>query len=127
MSHSRKPSVSQRTGLWRELLHSLRLAWRLLWDPRIATLTKAVIPGIAFLYVFSPIDFSPDFLPLLGQVDDLAILMVASRLFISFCPPEIVRYHESAINAERQDSRRQEEVDDSIVDTTYRVIEDEDS
>jgi len=125
MSRNRKPSVSQQAGLWAELWQSLRLAWRLLWDPRVALLTKAAIPGLAFLYVVSPIDFSPDFLPLLGQVDDLAILLIASRLFISFCPPEVVRYHEAAINAERYGRRGQED-DDAVVDTTYRVIEDED-
>ncbi len=29
-----------------------------------------------FLYLFSPIDLSPDLLPLLGQIDDIAIVML---------------------------------------------------
>lgn len=41
-------------------------------DPRTPGISKA-LPWMALLYVLSPIDFLPDFIPLIGQLDDLTI------------------------------------------------------
>jgi len=54
----------------------LRLAWRLMREPRVALVAKA-LPVLAALYVVSPLDFIPDVLPVLGQMDDLGILILS--------------------------------------------------
>jgi uncharacterized membrane protein YkvA (DUF1232 family) len=54
---------------------------------------------LAVLYVVSPIDLIPDFLPFVGEVDDLIVIIAACRLFISLCPREVVRDHVQRIDA----------------------------
>jgi uncharacterized membrane protein YkvA (DUF1232 family) len=127
MANRRLPSLGQRARLWIELLRSLRLAWHLVRDPRVSLLAKSIIPGLVLLYMLSPVDLSPDFLPLLGQVDDLAVLLMGIRLFIALCPPEIVQEHEVALDSERfrAGSQESQDMDGPVVDTTYRVIEDD--
>ena len=68
-----------------ELLSSLRLSWRLLWDRRMPLWTKSV-PAAAAMYLLWPIDILADPLLGIGQVDDLAIILLAARLFISLAP-----------------------------------------
>jgi uncharacterized membrane protein YkvA (DUF1232 family) len=84
---------------FRLLLHLpniLRLYWRLFRDPRVSLWPKAMLVG-ALAYIVLPADLLPDVLPLLGQVDDLVILLVAARWFVRWCPPAVVREHVEAI------------------------------
>lgn len=60
-----------RPGPLRMLFSHARLASRLLREPRVPFLAKAV-PLLAVLYLLSPLDLVPDVLPLLGQIDDLS-------------------------------------------------------
>jgi len=73
-----------------------RLAWRLLRDPRVRLWAKAV-PVLAAVYLISPLDFIPDVLPIIGQVDDLAIALLAVQFFVHLCPPAVVAFHRDAI------------------------------
>jgi uncharacterized membrane protein YkvA (DUF1232 family) len=75
------------------LLQQGKLAWRLLRDPRVPVYAKAVL-GATLLYVFSPLDLVPDWIPLLGQLDDLAILTGGLALFVRLCPDQVVEEHE---------------------------------
>src|SRR5262245_53678449 len=76
----------------RHLPQFVRLYWRLLHDRRVSVLPKVVLV-LAIIYVISPIDFLPDFTPLIGEVDDLVLAIGACKLFISMCPPEVVQEH----------------------------------
>ena len=42
------------------------------------------------LYFILPIDFLPDFIPILGQLDEVAILLLLVRLFIAIAPQDVV-------------------------------------
>lgn len=90
------PSAATPEGVLRFLAHLptfVRLYWRLLQDPRVRLRWKAALLG-ACLYVVSPVDLIPDFaLPLLGQLDDLAIFLLAARGFIRNAPREVVLEH----------------------------------
>ena len=55
----------------------------------------------ALLYLVSPIDVLPDFLPVLGQLDDLAIAYVALKFFLRLCPQAAVAFHRAAAVARR--------------------------
>jgi len=78
------------------LLSHVRLAVRLLREPRVPILSKA-LPVLAGLYVISPLDFVPDFLPVLGQLDDLGVVLLALEGFTRLCPTEAVEFHRAAI------------------------------
>lgn len=76
-----------------ELLRSGRLALRLLTDKRVSWGHK-LVPLLALVYLLSPLDLLPDFaLPGLGSLDDLAVIAIAIRFFISLVPDALVREH----------------------------------
>jgi uncharacterized membrane protein YkvA (DUF1232 family) len=43
--------------------------------------------------MISPIDIVPDFLPVLGRMDDAAIFGIAMDLIARYAPPEVVEEH----------------------------------
>jgi len=66
-------------GGLRELLwlgpHLVRLIARLARDPRVSGRTKTVLVGVA-VYLASPVDLIPDFIPLVGYLDDVLLVAV---------------------------------------------------
>ena len=82
----------------RHLPQFVQLYWRLLRDFRVSVWPKALLL-LGVLYLLSPVDIIPDVVPFIGEVDDLVLLIVACRLFIYLCPPEVVREHVRRIDA----------------------------
>jgi len=74
-----------------------RLYLRLLGEHRVAFMAKVLLLAGA-VYAVSPLDFLPDVMPLLGQVDDLTIFAMVCRMFIQLCPREVVDEHISRID-----------------------------
>jgi uncharacterized membrane protein YkvA (DUF1232 family) len=58
-------------------------------DPRTPWLAKLVI-GVVVAYALSPIDLIPDFIPVLGYLDDLLLLPLGIWLVIRLLPPEVL-------------------------------------
>jgi uncharacterized membrane protein YkvA (DUF1232 family) len=110
----------QQVGLLAGLVRDGQLVWRLMGDPRVATAAKVIVPILAVLYVLSPVDLIPDVIPVLGQMDDLAILALAVRLFIQLAPPQVVAEHRDDING--GGGRHSHSGDGETVDAEYRVI-----
>src|SRR5690348_1584649 len=54
----------------------LRLLVSLLRDDRVSKMDKAILAG-TIIYVVSPIDIIPDFIPFIGQVDDAYLLAIS--------------------------------------------------
>ena len=77
-----------------------RLAARLFKEPRVSVVLKA-LPVLAALYVISPIDFIPDFVPGLGQLDDLGVILAGLELFVRLCPSGAQTFHREAIAKRR--------------------------
>jgi uncharacterized membrane protein YkvA (DUF1232 family) len=117
------PSINNRTGLIAYLLRNLRLAWKLLLDSRIPVLTKLIIPGLMGLYILSPIDIIPDALFGLGQLDDLAVFVLAVKLFIELSPNEIVQEHLRSLTGGGSTPRPDIESEGEVVDGEYRVVD----
>ena len=67
-----------------------RLYWRLFRDRRVSILPKALLV-LTLLYVLSPLDVIPDFIPGIGEMDDVVVALAGLWLFIRLCPPETVR------------------------------------
>lgn len=74
----------------REIVQQVKLVYHLMLDPRVHPLAK-LIPIAAVAYVFLPVDLVPDVIPVLGQMDDAAIVMLGMRMFFEVVPPDVVR------------------------------------
>jgi uncharacterized membrane protein YkvA (DUF1232 family) len=119
---SKKARAPEETaGVLANLFHEGQLVWQLLGDPRVATTVKVVLPILAGLYVLSPIDLIPDFIPVLGQMDDLAILALAVKLFLTLVPPAVVAEHRQKIWHPGQTGQAASEGE--TVEGQYRVVE----
>ncbi len=84
-------------GFWINLLNSFRVAWKLLWERQVPLSTK-LIPLLVGLYIISPIDLIPDFIPVLGQMDDLALFLIGVQVFIAMSPKDVVARVRAEIN-----------------------------
>jgi uncharacterized membrane protein YkvA (DUF1232 family) len=72
-----------------------KLAYCLLRDERVPRAPKAVLLG-ALGIIISPINF-PKFIPVLGELDMLALGILAVETFIAACPDDIRKEHEAAL------------------------------
>ena len=73
-------------------VHALYLAGR---DPRVPWYAKALAVIVAG-YALSPIDLIPDFIPVLGYLDDVILVPLGILLAIRLIPPAILAEHRSA-------------------------------
>ena len=74
-----------------------KLAYCLLRDDRVPIAPKAVLLG-ALVLIVSPIDL-PAWVPLMGELDMLALGVLAVSTFIEACPEDVRREHEAALKA----------------------------
>ncbi len=79
-------------NLLREVVQQVKLAYYLMIDSRVHPLAK-LIPLGAVVCLFLPTNFIPDIIPVVGQIDDAAILMIGLRLFFEVAPADVVREH----------------------------------
>tara|TARA_R110002049_G_scaffold307731_1_gene509270 strand:+ start:283 stop:669 length:387 start_codon:yes stop_codon:yes gene_type:complete len=95
--------AKQWAGTVKRDVHAIWLAGR---DPRTPWLAKALALAVA-AYAISPIDLIPDFIPIIGYLDDLIIVPLGIILVIRLIPPELMAEHRLAAlaNPERLVSR----------------------
>ena len=86
-----------RLKVFGQLAKTGRLALRLARDSRVPMTAKLVLGG-TLLYLISPIDVVPDWLPLAGQADDLMVLLAGLQMFIKASPRRLVDEHEGKID-----------------------------
>jgi uncharacterized membrane protein YkvA (DUF1232 family) len=84
--------------LLRHLPTLIKLFARLVKDPRVALKPKLILAA-AFLYLVIPFDLLPDFIPGIGQVDDLIVILLAAKTFLKLCPPDVLRAHMQALQS----------------------------
>jgi len=88
--------MSDRVRDWAKAIkrdvHAVYLAAR---DPRVPWYAKAVALCVAG-YALSPIDLIPDFVPVLGYLDDVVIVPAGIMAVIRLIPPEIMAEHRAA-------------------------------
>jgi uncharacterized membrane protein YkvA (DUF1232 family) len=78
--------------------HALYLAAR---DPRVPWYAKVIAASVA-AYALSPIDLIPDFIPVLGQLDDLLIVPIGILIAVALIPPGLMAEHRAAATASRE-------------------------
>ena len=85
--------------LVRDLLHGVRMFFRILRDRRTPFLPRVVLV-MALLYWLLPFDLLGDGMPVVGMLDDLLIAVLAAKLFIYLCPDAVVAAHAAALRAD---------------------------
>ncbi|HSO14291.1 MAG TPA: DUF1232 domain-containing protein [Anaerolineales bacterium] len=80
-------------GMLRDFVLRLKLIGRLLSDRRISFFLK-LLPLASLAYLISPVDLAPGIaLPVIGVLDDAAVLWIGSTLFVELCSPTVVKEH----------------------------------
>ena len=91
----------QRIRQWARLAgRDVYAVYRAARDPRVPWYAKALAFCVA-RYALSPIDLIPDFVPVLGYLDDLIIVPLGILIVVKLIPPEIIAEHR-ALAAESQ-------------------------
>jgi uncharacterized membrane protein YkvA (DUF1232 family) len=83
---------SRMSNLLMFLPNLIRLLGRLLKDSRVPTTEKALFAA-AIVYVIMPLDFIPDFLPFIGQVDDIYVVALTLLRLLNRTDESVVREH----------------------------------
>lgn len=89
---------SQNTGFFQDIIQRIKLIGRLMTDKRVNFFLK-ILPVASVVYLFFPLDLAPGLvLPVIGALDDAAILWLGTSLFVSLCPEDVVQEHIAALN-----------------------------
>jgi hypothetical protein len=86
----------QMRGLILFLPQFARVFWRLITDARVSLIAKAV-PVLGVLALVSPPLLELDFIPIVGELDWIVVILVCLKIFLWLCPPEVVREHVSHV------------------------------
>jgi uncharacterized membrane protein YkvA (DUF1232 family) len=93
------PVSSPRAGAKRTLMSTvkdlpnfLRLLGGLLTDRRVSNTDKLLVAG-AIAYIAMPMDFIPDYIPFLGEIDDLFVLVLALQRLIANAGRTVIQDH----------------------------------
>jgi uncharacterized membrane protein YkvA (DUF1232 family) len=125
-----------------EFIENGRLVWRLVQDARVPGWVKIGIPIVVALYFIMPIDVIPDFIPGLGQLDDLGVILMGMSMIIRFAPQQVVAEHRQALGYRASSGKdtstrdrangsvswppgsekNSRETSESTIDAEYRVI-----
>jgi len=115
MADKKKLMIPPQGGVVREFVLRVKLIVRLIRDRRVNPWLK-IIPIAGVVYLITPMSIIPDIiLPVIGELDDAAVLWITNYLFIELCPPEIVSEHVKALSAKTGTKDGEEIVDaDSV-------------
>lgn len=114
--NSRKIIVPPQGNMLRGFVNRLKLIARLMGDRRVSMFLK-LLPLASVAYFISPVDLAPAVvLPVIGVLDDAAILWFGSTLFVELCPPNVVEEHMKELNSNVEDASSDEIVDAEATD-----------
>jgi len=103
-------------GMMRDVVKRLKLIARLMGDSRVNIFLKA-LPLASVAYLIFPFDLAPGVVfPIIGALDDAAILWLGSNLFVELCPDDVVKEHMQAIDSNLGGSSSGEVVDAEAMD-----------
>jgi uncharacterized membrane protein YkvA (DUF1232 family) len=130
---------NEKNNVLQEIWQNGQLAWRLYTDSRVSFLLKAMVPVLGLAYFIMPIDLLPDFIPVLGQLDEVAIILLLVRLFIALAPPDVVAEYKGGATGSQAGPSAQKTTNDAganrngaapktarddVIDADYRVVND---
>jgi uncharacterized membrane protein YkvA (DUF1232 family) len=84
--------VVRLVGVIARIPRYIKLGWRLMKEPTVSGRGKAALGG-GLAYALSPIDPIPGFIPIIGQLDDLAVLVLGVRTALRSAPADVAAGH----------------------------------
>lgn len=81
---------------WGRIFQEVKLAFALFRDSRVSRAHK-LIPLLVAVYLVSPLDLVPTVVPVFGQLDDLALLLLGLKFFTRLVPNEIIAEYQPAL------------------------------
>src|ERR687898_2609981 len=97
---SSEPLIARVKRWARNIKRDVVALWLAARDPRVPWYAKAIAGAVA-AYALSPIDLIPDFIPVLGYLDDLVIVPAGILLAIWLVPPAVLAEHRQLAEAAR--------------------------
>jgi uncharacterized membrane protein YkvA (DUF1232 family) len=90
IEHARRKRMLQKARTWaRTLKRDVVALWLAARDPRVP-LSAKIVAGAVAAYALSPVDLIPDFIPILGYLDDLLIVPIGIVLAIRLVPDDLM-------------------------------------
>lgn len=117
----KKPSnlmIPSQGGVLRDIVLRIKLILRLMGDRRVNFLLK-LLPIASLVYLFMPLDLvSGITLPVIGALDDAAVLWLGSYLFLELAPPQVVQEHMKQLSSNLETPQDDEVVEGETTDVT---------
>jgi len=76
-------------------------ALALVREPRIPLLVRAIPPALV-LYLAMPLDVIPDFIPVIGHLDDALVLLLGVAVLLRFTQREVLEEHVARLEAAQE-------------------------
>jgi uncharacterized membrane protein YkvA (DUF1232 family) len=73
----------------RQFFRQFRIIRRAIKHPRVPLYAK-MIAGCTVIYVFSPIQLIPNFIPIIGQMDDVLVVSLGIKFLRKHVPPDVL-------------------------------------
>jgi len=103
-------------GVLRDFVLRLKLIGRLMGDRRVSFFLK-LLPIASLAYLISPVDLAPGIVfPVIGVLDDAAILWLGTNLFVELAPPAVVKEHMTDLQSNVEDEDDVIDADSTDVD-----------
>ncbi len=119
---TREITRPQPSGFFQDLVLQIKLILRLMGDRRVNFLLK-LLPVATLVYLVSPLDFFPGVvLPVIGALDDAAIVWIGVSLFTALCPEDIVQEHMNVLQKVIPGTWRDAAEETDIVDVAPRDV-----
>ena len=88
----------------RQLRSCVYILYRSMRDTRVKWYVK-ILTMLVLAYVISPIDIIPDFIPVLGLLDELILVPIALTLIVRLIPDEILAEYQAAQQPQIKDRK----------------------
>lgn len=104
--------ATENQNFFKNMATQVKLISRLMGDNRVSGFAKT-LPIVSLIYLISPIDFiSGALMPVIGAVDDIAVVWFGLNFFLELCPADVVEEHRAQLLGTNTD----EIVDGEVVD-----------
>lgn len=111
-----KVIVPPQGGMLRDFVARLKLIARLMGDRRVNAFLK-LLPLASLAYLVFPFDLVPGVaLPIIGALDDAAILWIGTTLFVELSPSKVVKEHIAELASNVDDDSSGDVVDAEATD-----------